>query len=88
MVASHLHSELLARSTRRRSKRHDRLCGSQDQRIFWQQQFLFPPLDEQRRLVARIEALAAKIEEARGLRRLAVEEAEALTKSAMRKVFQ
>jgi len=33
-----------------------------------------PPLDEQRRLVARIEALAAKIEEARGLRRLAVEE--------------
>jgi type I restriction enzyme S subunit len=36
-----------------------------------------PPLDEQRRLVARIEALAAKIEEARGLRRLAVEEAEA-----------
>jgi type I restriction enzyme S subunit len=29
-----------------------------------------PPLDEQRRLVARIEALAAKIDEARGLRRL------------------
>ena len=35
-----------------------------------------PPLDEQRRIVARIEALAAKIEEARGLRRLAVEEAD------------
>ncbi len=47
-----------------------------------------PTLDEQRRLVARIEALATKIEEARGLRRLAVEEAEALTKSAMREAFE
>ena len=28
-----------------------------------------PPLDEQRRIVARIEELAARIEEARGLRR-------------------
>jgi len=42
-----------------------------------------PPLDEQRRLVARIEALAARIDEARGLRRLAVEEAEALTLSSI-----
>jgi type I restriction enzyme S subunit len=42
-----------------------------------------PPLDEQRRLVARIEALAAKIDEARGLRRLAVEEAEALLTSCI-----
>jgi len=33
-----------------------------------------PPLAEQRRIVARIEELAAKIEEARGLRRKAVEE--------------
>jgi type I restriction enzyme S subunit len=41
-----------------------------------------PPLDEQRRLVARIEALAAKIEEARGLRRSAVEEAEVLVARA------
>jgi type I restriction enzyme, S subunit len=46
-----------------------------------------PPLDEQRRLVARIEALAAKIEEARGLRRLAVEEAEALIASEISSVF-
>lgn len=46
-----------------------------------------PPLDEQRRLVARIETLAAKIEEARGLRRLAVEEAEALMNSALHKCF-
>jgi type I restriction enzyme S subunit len=40
-----------------------------------------PPLVEQRRIVARIEELAAKIEEARGLRRHAVEEAEALITS-------
>ena len=37
-----------------------------------------PPLDEQRRIVARIEELAAKIKEARGLRRQAVEEAQSL----------
>ncbi len=37
-----------------------------------------PSLDEQRRIVARIEELAAKIEEARGLRREAVGEVEAL----------
>lgn len=46
-----------------------------------------PPLNEQRRLIARIEALAAKIEEARGLRRLAVEEAEALTASSQNALF-
>jgi type I restriction enzyme S subunit len=40
-----------------------------------------PPLPEQRRIVARIEALAAKIEEARGLRRQAVEEREAFITS-------
>jgi type I restriction enzyme, S subunit len=39
-----------------------------------------PPLEEQRRIVARIEELAAKIEEARGLRREAVEEANVLTR--------
>jgi len=37
-----------------------------------------PPLSEQRRIVARIEELAAKIEEARGLRRQAVEEVDTL----------
>ena len=37
-----------------------------------------PPFPEQRRIVARIEKLAAKIEEARGLRRMAGEETEAL----------
>ena len=37
-----------------------------------------PPLEEQRRIVARIEELAGRIEEARRLRKEAVEEAEAL----------
>lgn len=37
-----------------------------------------PPLDEQRRIVARIEALAARIAEARGLRQAAMAEAGAL----------
>lgn len=49
---------------------------------FLAMQIALPPLDEQRRIVARIEALAAKIEEARGLRRLAVEEAEVLVARA------
>jgi type I restriction enzyme S subunit len=46
-----------------------------------------PPLPEQRRIVARIEELAAKIEEARGLRRQAVKETEALWKSNAQKIF-
>lgn len=40
-----------------------------------------PSLDEQRRIVARIEELASKIEEARRLRRVAVEEAKAFASS-------
>lgn len=43
-----------------------------------------PPLAEQRRIVAKIDHLAAKIEEARGLRGLSVVEVEALLKSARR----
>ncbi len=46
-----------------------------------------PPLDEQRRIVARIEALAARIAEARGLRREAVVEAHSLANVAARKVL-
>ena len=41
-----------------------------------------PPLPEQRRIVARIEELAAKINEARGLRQQPAEEAEALMSRA------
>ena len=47
-----------------------------------------PPLPEQRRIVARIEELAAKINEARGLRQQAAEEAEALSHSGVEAVFR
>ncbi len=46
-----------------------------------------PPLPEQQRIVARIEELAARIEEARGLRRQAVEEAEAILGAATLPIF-
>ena len=46
-----------------------------------------PPLCEQQRIVARIEELAARIEEARGLRRQAVEEAGQLVARASSDVF-
>lgn len=45
---------------------------------FWELTIPLPPLDEQQRIVARIDALAARIEEARGLRREAAEEVENL----------
>ncbi|HXH12357.1 MAG TPA: restriction endonuclease subunit S [Alphaproteobacteria bacterium] len=45
-----------------------------------------PPLSEQRRIVARIEALAGQIKEARRLRREAVEETEALLAAALRRI--
>ena len=45
-----------------------------------------PPLAEQRRIAARIEALAAKISEAHYLRQRAVQEAEALTHSTIAKL--
>jgi type I restriction enzyme S subunit len=46
-----------------------------------------PPLGEQRRIVARVDALAARIDEARGLRRQAEEETEVLLGSTLHKVF-
>ncbi|HEY9625913.1 MAG TPA: restriction endonuclease subunit S [Coleofasciculaceae cyanobacterium] len=46
-----------------------------------------PSLEEQRRIVARIEELAGKIEEARGLRKRAIEEIKAFNKSVMGKFF-
>jgi type I restriction enzyme S subunit len=49
--------------------------------LFLAQELPLPPLSEQQRIVARIEELAARIEEARGLRRQAVEEAEALRRA-------
>ncbi len=46
-----------------------------------------PPLEEQRRIVARIEELAARVEEARELRRRAVEETNALMNNYGSKLF-
>ncbi len=50
-------------------------------------QIPLPSLDEQRRTVARIEELAAKIEEAQDLRRQAAEEAEALFSTSAYTIF-
>jgi type I restriction enzyme S subunit len=52
-----------------------------DESRFLDMEIPLPPLAEQRRIVARIEALAAQINEARGLRREAVAETEALIAS-------
>jgi type I restriction enzyme, S subunit len=46
-----------------------------------------PSLEDQRRIVARIEELAARIEEARGLRWEGVEETKTLINSVMRRTF-
>jgi type I restriction enzyme S subunit len=46
-----------------------------------------PPLTEQRRIVARIEALAARVAEAQSLRREAAEEADKLLPSTLSKIF-
>jgi type I restriction enzyme S subunit len=46
-----------------------------------------PELEEQSRIVARIEKLSAKIEEARGLRDQALEESEAVLAAVMRRIF-
>jgi type I restriction enzyme S subunit len=47
-----------------------------------------PRLDEQRRIVARVEELAAKVDEARGLRSLTVDELAALRSTQSRRVFE
>lgn len=47
-----------------------------------------PPLFEQKRIVARIEELATKIEEAKGLRQKAVEEAEILADATLNKILE
>lgn len=46
-----------------------------------------PPLSEQRQIVSRIDELAAKTEEAKGLRRQTVKEAEAVVKTVAREVL-
>jgi type I restriction enzyme S subunit len=56
--------------------------------IFLAMEIPLPPLEEQRHIVARIEELVAKIEEARGLRQKAMEESEAVIPSALHEVFE
>ncbi|MCC6958859.1 MAG: restriction endonuclease subunit S [Dehalococcoidia bacterium] len=51
--------------------------------LFLRMPIPLPPIVEQRRIVARVEAIAAKVEEAQRLRRAAVEEARALTGSVL-----
>ncbi|RLF03384.1 MAG: hypothetical protein DRJ59_00805 [Thermoprotei archaeon] len=46
-----------------------------------------PPLEEQKRIVARIEELVSRVEEARRLRKLAREETEKIMQAALHKVF-
>jgi type I restriction enzyme S subunit len=46
-----------------------------------------PPLSEQQRIVARVDALAQRVEEARGLRRAAAEQAEAVIGSTFKKIL-
>jgi type I restriction enzyme S subunit len=55
--------------------------------LFLSIQIPLPPLEEQRRIVARVEELAGKIEEARSLRQQALEEIEALRVSSAKAVF-
>lgn len=54
---------------------------------FWDLTIPLPPLDDQRRIVARIEELAARIAEAQGLRKEAMAEAERLLKNASTDAF-
>jgi len=46
-----------------------------------------PPLDEQRRIVSRLEQLIGRVEEAKKLRKVAKEETEKIMESAINKVF-
>lgn len=55
--------------------------------FFLELQAPLPPFEEQRLIVARIEELAAKVNEARGLRKQAAEEVEALTLATLNSVF-
>jgi type I restriction enzyme S subunit len=57
------------------------------EKLFLTLEIPLPPLHEQRRIVARIEELAARIAEARGLRAQAAEEAEALSKSYLDSIY-
>lgn len=55
--------------------------------FFLELQVPLPPFEEQRRIVARIEELGAKVEEARGLRQQAMEETETILPAVMHRCF-
>lgn len=57
------------------------------EQYFYALEIPLPPLDEQRRIVARIEDLAAKVEEALSLRAVSQDELSALQLSRLRAVF-
>ncbi|MBI3409592.1 MAG: restriction endonuclease subunit S [Planctomycetes bacterium] len=66
--------------------------GTTNRRYLQENRFLreeipLPPVEEQRRIVAKIEALADKIEEGKTLRQRAGEEAQALLRTEMRRIF-
>lgn len=54
----------------------------------WEAEIPLPPLDEQRRIVARIEAVLERIEEARRLRLSTQEDSERLVSAALAKSFE
>jgi type I restriction enzyme, S subunit len=58
------------------------------EKFFLELEIPLPPLEEQRRIVARIEGLAVKIEEARGLRREVEEETQALITAFFMRYFK
>lgn len=53
---------------------------------FLAMEITLPPLTEQHRIVARIDALASRIEEAKGLRKQAIEEVEAVSHSSSARI--
>lgn len=55
--------------------------------LFLQIEIPLPPLPEQQRIVARIEELARRVEEAQGLRKTAVEEADKVMSAAIASIF-
>jgi len=75
--------EALRNKARGMGARRDSVLPSQ----FLALEIPLPPIAEQRRIVARIEELAARIEEARELRRRAIEESNVLMKSAIRRLI-
>jgi type I restriction enzyme S subunit len=64
----------------------NRLYLQEDQ--FLAQEIMLPPLEDQRRIVARIEELFAQIQEARTLRMQAAEEASSILAAAHRHIFR